>query len=71
MSIAIGIVDVLFVQADAVKTQGSVSPSVDLTVGLCLLVFGTLVVTDRAGRRRMPTKEAKSQSWSDRMLGQP
>ena len=46
MSIAIGIVDVLFVQADAVKTQGSVSPSVDLTVGLCLLVFGTLVVTD-------------------------
>ena len=37
MSITIGIVDVLFVQADAVKTQGSVSASVDLALGLCLL----------------------------------
>jgi hypothetical protein len=39
MSITIGIVDVLFVQADAVKTQGSVSASVHLALGLCLLVF--------------------------------
>jgi hypothetical protein len=38
MSITIGIVDVLFVQADAVKTEGSVSASVDLALGLCLLV---------------------------------
>jgi hypothetical protein len=52
MNITIGIVDVLFVQADAVKTQGSVSASVDLALWLCLLVFGALVATDRVGRRR-------------------
>jgi hypothetical protein len=44
MSITIGIVDVLFVQA---KTQGSVSASVDLALGLCLLALGALVATER------------------------
>jgi hypothetical protein len=68
MSITIGIFDVRFVKA---KTQGSVSASVDLAVGLCLLALGALVGTERAGRRRTPAQEAKGQSWSDRMLGQP
>jgi Sap, sulfolipid-1-addressing protein len=71
MSITIGIVDVLFMQADAVKTQRSVGASVDLALGLCLLVFGALVATDRVGRRRTPAEEAKGQSWSDRILRQP
>jgi hypothetical protein len=56
MSITIGIVDVLFVQADAVKTQRSVSASVDLALGLCLLIFGAVVATDRVGRRRTPAE---------------
>ena len=43
----------------------------DLALGLCLLVFGALVATDRVRRRRAPAEEAKGQSWSDRMLGQP
>jgi hypothetical protein len=67
MSITTGSVDVLFVQATAVKTQGSVSASVDLALGRCLLVFGALVATDRA----TPAEEAKGQSWSDRMVGHP
>ena len=43
----------------------------DLALGLCLSVFGALVATDRVRRRRAPAEEAKGQSWSDRMLGQP
>jgi hypothetical protein len=42
MSITIGIVDVLFVQA---KTQGSVSASADLALGLRLLTFRALVAS--------------------------
>jgi hypothetical protein len=60
MSIMIGIVDMLFVQADAVKTQGSVSASVDLALGLCLLVFGALVATDRVGRRARPSRRPRA-----------
>jgi hypothetical protein len=61
MSITTGSVDVLFVQADAVKTQGSFSASVDLALGRCLLVFGALVAMDRAGARppRKPRARAE------------
>ena len=40
----------------------------DLALGLCLLVFGALIAS---GRRPTPAEEAKGQSWSDQMLGQP
>lgn len=68
MSITTGSVDVLFVQADAVKTQGSFSASVDLALGRCLLVFGALVAADRAGARppRKPRARAElvgSDAW--------
>jgi hypothetical protein len=45
--ITIGIVDVLFVQAE---TQESVSRSVDQASGLCMLVFGALAGTPRLAR---------------------
>jgi hypothetical protein len=73
VSITIGVIDVLFVKASAVKTQGSISATFDLVLGVGLLVGGGLVATKRVGRRKtaVPASGAKKQSWSERVLGQP
>jgi hypothetical protein len=52
LAIAIGVVDVLVIQADAVRTQGKVSAGVDLAIGLILLGIGALLLTGRLPRRR-------------------
>lgn len=55
MSLAVGLLDVLVLQADAVSTQGSVSAGLDLTLGIPLLAIGVLVATGRLhGRRKAP-----------------
>lgn len=51
IAIAIGIVDVLVVQADAVRTQGKISAGVDLALGLILLGLGALLLTGKLPRR--------------------
>jgi hypothetical protein len=53
VALAIGLLDVLVVHADAIKTQGSVSAGLDLALGVPLLAIGALVATGRLhGRRR-------------------
>jgi ABC-type Na+ efflux pump permease subunit len=52
VTLAVGIVDVLVVHADTVKTQGKASGGLDLAVGAALLLFGVLVGTGRIHRRK-------------------
>ncbi len=52
VAIVIGLVDVLFVHADAVKTQGKASAGVDLALGLIVLALGVLLVAGLLPRRR-------------------
>ena len=55
VALAIGLLDVLTVHADAIKSQGKVSAGVDLGLGLLLLIVGGLLATGRLhGRRRPP-----------------
>lgn len=80
VAIAIGLVDVLFVHADAVKSQGKVSAGVDLAVGLVLLALGALLLTGTLPRRRKTAhaadapgkkKKEKGDSWAQRSLREP
>jgi hypothetical protein len=50
VGVTIGLIDVLVVRADAVKSQGKVSAGVDLALGVFLLIFGVLLVTGVLGR---------------------
>ena len=55
VALTIGLLDVLTVHADAIKSQGKVSAGVDLALGLLLLIVGGLLATGRLhGRRRPP-----------------
>ena len=82
VAIAIGLVDVLFVHADAVKSQGKISAGVDLALGLVLLALGVLLLTGMLPRRRKAAapagdrapgkmKKEKGEGWAQRSLRQP
>jgi Sap, sulfolipid-1-addressing protein len=45
VALAVGLLDVSVVHADAIKTQGSVSAGLDLALGVPLLAVGALVAT--------------------------
>src|SRR5512140_2315870 len=51
VALTIGLLDVLTVHADAIKSQGKASAGVDLAVGLLLLIVGGLLATGRLHRR--------------------
>jgi len=77
MSLAVGLLDVFVVQADAISTQGSVSAGLDLALGVPLVVIGALVATGRLhGRRRAAAKAGdvqppKKEGWAQRVLSEP
>jgi hypothetical protein len=82
VAIAIGLVDVLFVHADAVRSQGKVSAGVDLAVGLILLAIGGSLLTGLLPRRRKAAapaadgapakkKKDKGDGWAQRALREP
>jgi hypothetical protein len=77
MSLAVGLLDVFVVHADAISTQGSVSAGLDLALGVPLVVIGALVATGRLhGRRRAPAPAGDAQppkkaGWAQRVLGEP
>ena len=81
VAIAIGLVDVLFVHADAVKSQGKVSAGVDLAIGLLLLSLGTLLLAGTLPWRRKTAhaadgpprkrKNEKRDGWAQRSLREP
>ena len=82
VAIAIGLVDVLFVHGDAVKSQAKVSAGVDLAAGVVLLALGALLLTSALPRRRKATalaadrapgkmKKEKGNGWAQRSLREP
>lgn len=50
IGVTIGLIDVLVVRADAIKSQGKASAGVDLALGVILLSFGVLLVRGVLGR---------------------
>jgi hypothetical protein len=80
VALAIGLLDVLVIRADAVKAQVSVSAGVDLALGLLLLAAGGLLATGRLhGRRKAPVpagdaqpgQPEKKDGWAQRVLAEP
>jgi Sap, sulfolipid-1-addressing protein len=77
MALAIGLLDVLVLQEDAIKIQGSASAGLDLALGVPLVVIGALVATGRLHRRRRAPAQAaggqppKREGWEQRLLSKP
>ena len=80
VALTVGLLDVLVLHANAIKTQVSVSAGLDVALGVPLLVIGALVATGRLhGRRRAPAqaghgqvpKKEKKDEWAQRILRKP
>ena len=77
VAVAIGLLDVYVVQADAIKAQGQASAGLDLALGIPLVIIGILLATGVLhGRRRRqrPAPEAsapKKDGWAQRILHEP
>jgi len=81
LAIAIGLIDVLVVQASAINSQKKVSAGIDLAVGIILLALGLLIIAGILPikrKRRAPSternpegKKAKGSDWAQRALGEP
>ena len=76
-ALAIGLLDVLVLHADAIATQGSISVGLDVALGVLLVAVGALVATDRvrgphrASARAGHGQEPKKNGWAQRILSQP
>jgi hypothetical protein len=86
VGLTVGLLDVLVLHADALKSQGTVSAGVDLGTGLLLVAVGALVATGRLhGRRKAPVPAGggpvpagggpgpppKKEGWATRVLAEP
>ena len=81
VALTIGLLDVLTLHADAIKSQGKASAGVDLALGLLLLlVAGGLLASGRLHRRQRtpvpagsmpPEQPEKKESWAARVLAEP
>ena len=80
VALALGLLDVLVFQADAISSQKTVSASVDLALGLLLLAVGGLVASGRLHARRktpvpagggQPEKPETKDGWAKRVLAKP
>ena len=78
LAVAIGLVDVFVIQADAIKAQASLSAGLDLALGIPLVVVGALLASGRLHRRqRQPHARPAAkpppriQAWARRVLHEP
>ena len=77
VSLAIGLLDVFVLHADAVQTQGSVSARLDLALGVPLFAIGALVATGRLHGQRQAAvppgggQRRKGDGWAQRVLREP
>jgi Sap, sulfolipid-1-addressing protein len=78
LGLTIGLLDVLVLQVDAIKTQNHVSGGLDLALGIPLLAIGALLAADhlRIFRRRGPSPlkdrpPPKLAVWVQRVLHEP
>jgi Sap, sulfolipid-1-addressing protein len=77
-AVAIGLADVLVLQADAIKTQGSLSAGLDLALGIPLVAVGALLASGLLHRRqRQPhvrpadKPPPRIQAWAQQVLHEP
>jgi len=76
MAVLIGLLDVLVIRSDVVKTQGSVSAGAQLAIGVFLAGVGALLLTGHPRKRRPAEHRAgrpskSGPSWTQRALSQP
>jgi hypothetical protein len=78
LAITVGLLDVLVLQLNAVKTQKQASGWLDLTLGVPLLIIGVLLASNRlhVHRHRRPGKDKRPRSskldtWVDQALSEP
>jgi hypothetical protein len=76
LALTVGLLDVLVLHADALKTQGHTSGGLDLALGIPLLAVGALLATDHLHRRRRryPAEHrppSKLAAWVHRVLQEP
>jgi hypothetical protein len=77
LGVAVGLLDVFVLHADALKTQGHASARLDLILGIALLVVGALLASNHLPLRRRPQHPtahkppSKLQIWADRVLHKP
>ena len=81
VALTIGLLDVLTIHGDAIKSQGKASAGVDLALGLLLLAAGALLAAGRLhGRQRTPVParhrageagQQKKDGWAQRALAEP
>jgi hypothetical protein len=77
LGLAVGLIDVLVLHLDALKTQNHSSGGLDLALGIPLLAIGALLAAGRLHRRRRrdhPPKEkrpSKLGQWVQRVLHEP
>ena len=77
LGLTIGLLDVLVLHVDAIKTQNHVSGGLDLTLGIPLLAIGALLATDHLHihrRRPRPPEDrppSKLAVWAQRVLHEP
>jgi hypothetical protein len=79
VAVAFGLIDVLVLRIDAIKTQNHLNGGIDLGLGIPLLVIGLLLATGHLdlhrGRQGRPGRRAalthKLGNWIDRMLIEP
>ena len=81
VALAIGLIDVLVIQAKAIDAQRNASAGVDLALGVLLLTSGSLIFAGRIPRRRLRPRSstgrhfrrrrAEIDGWAQRVLGEP
>jgi hypothetical protein len=77
MALAVGLLDVLVLQANTVQAQASASAGLNLVLGGPLVAIGVLVATGRLhGRRKAPAPAAdgqppKKEGWARRGVREP
>ncbi|HXS65405.1 MAG TPA: GAP family protein [Streptosporangiaceae bacterium] len=76
MAVTIGLVDVLVVRSQLVKTQGGIGAAGDLAIGLLMTAIGGLIIARRrpgARTAKSPAhdKKQRGDSWMQRALAQP
>jgi len=76
MAIVLGLLDVLVIRSNIIKTQGSLSPGAGLALGLLLLAAAALLLTGRFHKQResgpSPGRNPKDKSsWTERALREP
>jgi hypothetical protein len=71
MTVTIGLVDVLVIRSDLIKSQGGVGAGGDLAIGLLLTTIGGLILARRRSSQPREKKKQSADGWMQRALASP